>query len=230
VDAFASALEDAADEPGYRRLLELAGVRFVLAQHEDGLDRQLELLRRVPGPRRPIRAFRVPDPVPEARLVSRASRASDEAAFRRILADPGFDLRNEVLLAQSGAGSWPDAALPDEAPLGGDVRLVERRPDRLLLRTRSAGEGYLVVTGAWDPWWRATVDGRETPVLRANVAFRAVRVAAGEHVVAMRYRPLPVYVGVACSAGFALFGLAALGWCAVRGPRGSGAVSAPPAS
>jgi hypothetical protein len=230
VDALARALEDAADEPRYRRLLELAGVRFVLAQHEDGLDRELELLRRVPGPRRPIRVFRVPHPVPEVSLVGHGSPASDEEAFRRILADPGFDFRHEVLLAQSGAGSWPDAALPDEAPLGGDVRLVERRPDRLLLRTRSDGEGYLVVTGAWDPWWRATVDGRETPVLRANVAFRAVRVAGGEHVVAMRYRPLPVYFGVACSAGFALSGLAALGWCAVRGPRGNAAVSAPPAS
>ncbi len=226
VDAFARALEDAVDEPSYRRLLELAGIRFVLAQHEDGLDRQLELLRRVPGPRRPIRVFRVPDPAPEAQVVFGAAQASDEVAFRRILADPAFDFRHEVLLAETGPGSQPEppvdaARFAGRPALLGEVRTLERRPDRLLLRTRSGSEGYLVMNDAWDPWWRATVDGREAPVLRANVAFRAVRITAGEHVVAMRYRPLPVYLGVACSAGFALSGLAALGWCAVRRPVGS---------
>jgi hypothetical protein len=228
VDAFARALEDTVGEPSYRRLLELAGVRFVLAQHEDGLDRELELLRRVPGPRRPIRVFRVPDPAPEARVVGRASLAPDEVAFRRILADPTFDFRHEVLLAEAGPGAPSEPAVdavPGAGPaaLGADaVRVVERHPDRLVLRARSGGEGYLVVTGAWDPWWRATVDGRETRVLRANVAFRAVRISAGEHVVEMRYRPLPVYLGVACSVAFALAGLAALAWGAVRRPGGGG--------
>jgi hypothetical protein len=225
VDTLADALEDAVDEPSYRRLLELAGVRFVLAQHEEGLDGKLELVRRVPGPLRPIRVFRVPDPVPEARIAGRASRASDAAAFRRILTDPTFDPRNEVLLAAPGSPAEPAVDTAGDAARSrphGEVRIRERRPDRLRLETRSDGDGYVVVTDAWDPWWRATVDGREAPVLRADIAFRAVRIAAGKHVVTMRYRPRPVYLGVTCSAAFALLGLVVLGACAVRAsPRPS---------
>jgi hypothetical protein len=227
VHALAQALEDAVDAPAYRRLLELAGVQFLLAQHEDGLDRQLELIRRVPGPKRPIRVFRVPEPVPRARIVGRASPASDEEAFRRILADGTFDLREEVLLA-TGQDN-PRARAAAQGPtrrqrLGAEVRAIEWRPDRLVLETRSDGDGYLIVSDAWDPWWRATVDGREVPVLRANVAFRAVPIAAGTHVVAMRYHPTPVYAGVACSAAFTILGLVAagVGGCRRsphRGPR-----------
>jgi hypothetical protein len=219
VDALAQALQDAVDAPTYGRLLQLAGVQFVLAQHEDGLDHQLELIRRVPGPKRPIRVFRVPEPVARVRIVGRASPASDAEVFRRVLTDGTFDIRQEVLLAE--AEGDPRGATAAEGPmrrqgLDAGVRALEWRPDRLLLETRSDGDGYLVVSDAWDPWWRATVDGREAPVLRANVAFRAVPVPAGTHVVAMRYRPTPVYAGVACSAAFTMLGLVAAGLCACR--------------
>jgi uncharacterized membrane protein YfhO len=60
--------------------------------------------------------------------------------------------------------------------------------------------GYVVLLDAWDPGWRATVDGSETPVLRANVAFRAVAVPAGRHRIELRYRPRSVLAGLLVSA------------------------------
>ena len=41
--------------------------------------------------------------------------------------------------------------------------------------------GYLLQREAWYPGWRARVDGIDTPVLRADVLFRAVPLAAGDH-------------------------------------------------
>ena len=38
------------------------------------------------------------------------------------------------------------------------------------------------------PGWRASVDGREAEMYRANYAWRAVFVPAGEHVVEFNYR------------------------------------------
>jgi len=48
---------------------------------------------------------------------------------------------------------------------------------------------------------KATVDGIPTPILRANYAFRAVRVPAGISVVEFRYRPRSVWLGAAITLG-----------------------------
>jgi uncharacterized membrane protein YfhO len=46
-----------------------------------------------------------------------------------------------------------------------------------------------VLADAWSDGWRATIDGRETPLFHANWAFRGVIVPAGKHVIEMRYAP-----------------------------------------
>jgi hypothetical protein len=43
--------------------------------------------------------------------------------------------------------------------------------------------GYLLQRESWYPGWRARVDGRDEPVQRADLLFRAIPLAAGEHVV-----------------------------------------------
>jgi uncharacterized membrane protein YfhO len=73
----------------------------------------------------------------------------------------------------------------------------------------------VVIVDAYDPGWRAWVDGRETSVLRANVAFRAVAVGAGRHEVELRYRPRALGAGIAVSA-LSLLALAAGGVVASR--------------
>jgi uncharacterized membrane protein YfhO len=47
----------------------------------------------------------------------------------------------------------------------------------------------LVVSDAWDPGWKATVDGHDAKVERVNYVMRGVRVQPGAHRVEFRYRP-----------------------------------------
>jgi hypothetical protein len=58
----------------------------------------------------------------------------------------------------------------------------------LVIRVSGPG-GILVISDVLAPGWSATVDGREAPIVRADYAFRAVPVPAGEHDVVMRYLP-----------------------------------------
>jgi len=51
-----------------------------------------------------------------------------------------------------------------------------------------------------DPWWTAEVDGRRTPIVRANGVFSAIVVPKGNHRVVLTYRPWPFYAGAALSA------------------------------
>ena len=60
---------------------------------------------------------------------------------------------------------------------------------------------------------RQGIDGQDAQLLRANLAFRAVRLPAGEHVVEFTYMPGPFQVGLWISAAsfLLLIGLWVLG-------------------
>jgi uncharacterized membrane protein YfhO len=74
--------------------------------------------------------------------------------------------------------------------------------------------GFLVLTDTWRPGWRATVDGRATPIHEAYGALRGVVVPAGPHTVEFRYRPWSAYWGALSSA--LAFAAAALAWFRLR--------------
>jgi hypothetical protein len=79
--------------------------------------------------------------------------------------------------------------------------------------------GYLYVADGYDPHWHATVDGQRAPVLRANVAFKAIPVATGRHRVRLEYRPTAFRLALwtygaltACGLGVVLGSAARDGW------------------
>ncbi len=57
-------------------------------------------------------------------------------------------------------------------------------------------EGYLVFSEPYYPGWKVSVDGRSTPVLRANYAFSAIFLSAGKHRIERFYRPNSLLLGV----------------------------------
>jgi uncharacterized membrane protein YfhO len=94
---------------------------------------------------------------------------------------------SRVILESSG--SYPVAP--------GRVVSVHRGTDALTIEAESQGESVLVVNDAWAPGWRGWIDGRETPVLPADLLVRAVRWPAGRHRLQMRYTPPGLPVGTA---------------------------------
>lgn len=72
-------------------------------------------------------------------------------------------------------------------------------PGRLVIDLHAPGAGWLVLSDVWYPGWRAWVDGRPAPILRANYLFRAVEVGAGDRQVVFIYQPLSFWLGLAVS-------------------------------
>jgi uncharacterized membrane protein YfhO len=101
-----------------------------------------------------------------------------------------------------------------------------RTPNRLRLAVTSDRPALLVVADNWYPAWHATVDGKETPILRAYHTLRAVPVEAGTHEVEMVYRAAIVTRSLWVSVVVLLGLLGALAWSAVGGWRSRGAVEA----
>jgi len=67
------------------------------------------------------------------------------------------------------------------------------------VRTLSAKPGFHVTSDAYYPGWRASIDGKDTELFRADYSIRGVMVPAGGHVVEFNYKPRSVYVGAAIS-------------------------------
>ena len=189
--------------PLQSRLLRLGAVTQVMALHGEGFE-DLEAVRTFPGAfLEPIRMFRVPNTLPRTYVVGNVRTADGSAALDTLI-HPSFDPSREILLP-SGA---PRHATP---AFRGSSRIMDMRPDRVRLESQASDAGYVVLVDAYDPGWRARVDGHEAPVLRANVAFRAVPVPAGRHEIELVYRPLSALVGAGISAA-ALLASALLFW------------------
>jgi hypothetical protein len=132
------------------------------------------------------RSFMVYDAVPVT---------TDAEAIAALRAAPDAVYRRAVLAVPAGA---PD---PEPIPTGvedpaNDVTLLGYEPARASWRVETSAAGYLVSTDAYYPGWNAYLDERPTRLFRANVAFRAVYVPAGNHVVTFRYEPASVHRGI----------------------------------
>jgi hypothetical protein len=138
-----------------------------------------------------MRVFQVPASLPRTYLVGGARIAQGAKAFGA-LASPDFDPAVEVVLdrgrPRTAGGAFVGRSL---------IRSV--RADRIDLETDANEDGYAVLVDAFDPGWKASVDGKDRPLLRANVAFRAVEVPSGQHAVEFLYRPRSVSAGLVIS-------------------------------
>lgn len=181
------------------RMLRLGAVGPVIALHRAGFE-ELTPVAALPSlfPE-PVLVFRVPDPLPRTYAVGRARIAPPGQGWRALLADD-FDPEREIVLPEG-------PVLAQDGPVG-TSRVVSLRPDRVTLEADLRQPGYVVLVDAFDAGWKTTVDGRPAPLLRANVAFRAVSVPAGRHLVEMRYRPRSVVAGLWITALSLLAGLA----------------------
>lgn len=153
--------------------------------------------------------------MPRVYLVHRAEVVSDEEALARI-ASPDQPFRHTAFLADGPTlrGRCSDRAslLPRSAD-GHDPLSYAAFRHRVWFWVTTGCPGVVVLTDAHYPGWRATVNGAEVPIHRANFALRAVAVPAGRSEVEFVYAPWSFRAGAIVSAA----ALALLAW-AVR-PR-----------
>ncbi len=82
----------------------------------------------------------------------------------------------------------------------------------------------LVLTDAWHPGWRATVDGQPVDVLRVNLGLRGVALPPGPHQVAFEFIPPGLVTGSLASLATAvvIVGLSVWEWRRGNVPEASG--------
>ncbi len=131
----------------------------------------------------------------------------DDINAERLLFRPDFDGRKVVMLPPE-AKSTITVTNPAVVRLKG-WRFTAQRVD---LEVEAASAALVVVAQTYFHCWRAYVDGGSVPLWRANYAFQAVEVPAGNHQVGLVYEDRAFRVGawisalawLVCAAGCAL--------------------------
>jgi hypothetical protein len=163
------------------KALEATGVRFVITP-EMRIDLELA------GSTGDANLYRVANPAPRVEFFE-----ADQAEF----------VPEQRIPEAFAAGSWnrlllpPDAKpyltrMPGDAAADSAVGRAQAdysRPssDEILVKTAGGKQGFVHVLEAYDPGWKATVDDAGAPVIPANGFALAIPVAAGRHVIRLRY-------------------------------------------
>ena len=136
-----------------------------------------------------VRLLRLNNYGPRAWLAVEAKETDDRTALAAMQSDE-FDPWITAYIADP----LPFPVVPNQAFTS--FRFEVREPERLVMSFRTPTDSLLVLSEIYYPGWRAAVDGVPTPILRADVALRAVAVRAGEHRVEMVFDPWSVKIGI----------------------------------
>ena len=73
--------------------------------------------------------------------------------------------------------------------------MTAHEPDRVTVQATASRPALMVLADNYYTGWKATVDGRETPIIRTNHTLRGVVVPAGTHAVEFTFHPDDLYTG-----------------------------------
>lgn len=159
-----------------------------------------------------LRVFENRQVMPRAFVAYQARLAHDEAEEARWVAQPDFDPHRFAVLgpvpvaARRSMPSWPappPPSLPPPSSAGPVVqpaRVLEYSRHRVVIEAEAQAAAVLILADAYYPGWSATVDGLPQPIYPANLALRAVPLAAGKHRIEFRYDQQPLRRGALLSA------------------------------
>ncbi len=127
---------------------------------------------------------------------------NDKEAIEKLV-DKKVDLRKELIIS---SGRRNDNTGTD-SPVG-YAKLISYRSNKVTLEYIANRDAFLYLSDTYYPGWRAYVDGKETKIYRANLAFRAIKVPGGRHTVVFKYVPMSFYIGLVLT----LLGIALCVW------------------
>jgi hypothetical protein len=129
--------------------------------------------------------------LPRALLIRDYEVIADRTRAEARVVEPSFDPRQTVVLAVD-----PELSRKPVRREGDRVGEVQYGWNSTTVRLQARAPALLLLNESFAEGWEARVDGRPTPIIRANGFFRAVPVEEGTQEVHFEYRPRSAYAGL----------------------------------
>jgi hypothetical protein len=188
--------------PPGQRIMDYLGVRYItvnVAPETPGLrnayfdpDTQVRILENT-GARPRLQFFT------RARVASNADEALDML----------LQQKTPSLVIEAGEGT-PEHKLFLQEALASATSIIDARAPKLsilldtgdeyVIEVESEQPGWVFLSDANYPGWRAELDGNATPVFSAQVIGKAMYVPTGNHTLRLWFHPTSIYAGMAISA------------------------------
>lgn len=121
-----------------------------------------------------------------------------------IMFNDDFDLRKEIVLEK-------DPMIPQARGSVGNANIVSYKSNSMDILVNAKEKALLFLSEIYYPGWKATIDGKNASILRADYAFRAIPVEKGNHIVKFFYEPWSFRLGIYLAIG-GLIGAIFLVW------------------
>jgi hypothetical protein len=111
----------------------------------------------------------------------------DSTRISAALRSNGYDYRNTIALLDQPSVTFPeanDSSLQNIPPLS--VTWKRYTPNDRAVSVTAPANGYLRISEVYYPGWKMIVDGKASPLYRADLAWMAIPLTKGEHLVEMK--------------------------------------------
>lgn len=191
------------NNPRRLRLMSLLGVKYVIEHKEDVGKDIIPPEKRFPPELFTLawensawRIWEYKDALPRTFIAHNVIVENDPQKIVDQLYNSNVDLHNTVMLEKPLSLSTADVGAQGEE----SASISAYEADRVTITAYAKSPGILFLSDTYYPGWEAYVDGKKTPLYRANYAFRAVPVGQGQHTVTFLYRPTSFVLGVVFSS------------------------------
>jgi hypothetical protein len=126
------------------------------------------------------------DALPRAFLASSYKIVTERQQIIDEILSGATDIRETVILEEEPVRQH----MSNDCAAGNSVKsayIENYQPTRITIKTQSNCNSYVVLSDVYYPGWVAYVDGKKSPIYRANYTFRAIPITGGEHEVVLKY-------------------------------------------
>ena len=148
--------------------------------------------------------------LPRAFLVEKYKVLAKEEEYKQLMQSKEFRPAKEVLLYEEPWGNdsselrvrsselvkEKNKTVKEQKKPDNEAAIVDYRNNSIKLNVNAERPKILVLSETYYPGWKVYVDGEEKKILKANFAFRAVPLSAGQHEIEFIYDPLSFKVGL----------------------------------